>query len=220
MSVQKIIDYEVPSILPEDTGDTAMRIMQEHNLKQIPVVANKQYMALIKEDDMLDWQNPDQAVSSSHYMRYSPAVKADSHAYEALSISYNQNITIVPVVDNDNNYLGAITLETLMNYVAENSSLDSPGGVMVLEVNPLDYSLVEVARIAESEEVSILSTHLSNNRSANKMELTIKTNRRNLEGLAATYERFGYTVKEVYGESSNKDDMMDRYNLLMAYINM
>ena len=220
MSVQKIISYDIPSILPEDTGDTALRIMEENGIKQIPVVANGQYMALIKEDDMLEWATPEQAVSSSHYIRYSPAIKADAHAYEALSISYNQNITVVPIVDNDNNYIGAATLETLMNYVAENSSLDSPGGVLVIEVNPLDYSLVEIARIAESEEVSILSTHLHNNKANNKLELTLKTNRNNLDGLSATYERFGYTVKEVYGEHSNKEDMMDRYNLLMAYINM
>lgn len=220
MSVQKITNYDIPTILPTDTGDTALRLMDEHDIKQIPVVADNQYMALLKEDDMLDWDTPEQPVSASDFLRYSPAVSVNGHAYDAIRIAYNQNITVVPVVDNENNYKGAVTLETMMNYVAENSSLDSPGGVMVIEVNPLDYSLVEIARISESEEVSILATTLHNNKATNKLELTIKTNRNNLDALATTYERFGYTVKEVYGEHSNREDMMDRYNLLMAYINM
>lgn len=220
MSVQKIIRYEIPTITPADTGDTALRLMDESNIEQIPVVAEDQYLALVKEEDMLDWDTPEKAISMSHHLRYSPAVTAQGHAYEALRIAYNQNITIIPIINNDNKYLGSATLESIMNYMAENSSLDSPGGVLVLEVNPLDYSLYEVARIAESEEVSILSTHLFNNRAANKLELTMKTNRANLDALANTYERFGYVVKEVYGEHSNKEDMMDRYNLLMTYINM
>lgn len=220
MSVQKILTYEVPTILPSDTGDTALRLMEENSIKHIPVVADNQYLALIKEEDMLDWETPDQAISASTYLRYSPAVTVEGHAYEALSTAYNQNITVVPIIDKENKYLGAATLESMMNYMAENSSLDSPGGVIVLEVNPLDYSLYEIARIAESEEVSILTTHLHNNRATNKLELTIKTNRSNIESLASTYERYGYVIKELYSERRHKDDMMDRYNLLMAYINM
>lgn len=220
MSVQKIISYEVPTILPGDTGDKALQLMEENNVEQIPVVADDQYLALIKEDDMLDWDTPEKAISASGYLRYSPAIKADSHAYEALRTAYNQNITVIPVIDNNNKYLGAATLESMMNFFAEHSSLDSPGGVIVLEINPLDYSLYEAARIAESEEVSILATNLFNNKATNKLELTIKTNRTNIEALANTYERFGYHVKELYSEHANKDDMMDRYNLLMTYINM
>jgi hypothetical protein len=127
---------------------------------------------------------------------------------------------LLPVTDDQNKYLGCVTLETLTTWLAEHCGVDNPGGVIVLELNPLDYSLVQVARICESEDISILTTALYTNRATNKLELTIKTNRTNLELLAATYERYGYTVKELYGERSNRDDMMDRYNLLMAYLNM
>lgn len=220
MSVQKIISYDVPTILPGDSGDTALRLMEENSLEHIPVVAEQQYLALVKQSDLLDWETPEKAVSESDFLRFSPAVPAEGHAYDALRLAYNQQLSVVPVVDAQNKYIGAATRETMLHYFAENSSVDTPGGVLVLEINPLDYSLYEVARISESEDVSILATQLFTNRATNKLELTIKTNRSNLELLAATYERFGYTVKEMYGERSNKDDMMDRYNLLMAYINM
>lgn len=220
MSVKNVISYDVPTILPTDTGDTALRLMEENNMEQIAVVADNQYLALIKQQELLDWETPEEAISNSDYLRYSPAVFVGGHAFDALRIAYNQRLSIVPVIDEQNKYLGCVTRETLINYLAENSGIDSPGGVLVLEINPLDYSLYEVARICESEDIAILTTHLYTNRATNKLELTIKTNRNNLELLASTYERFGYTVKEMFGERSNKDDMMDRYNLLMAYINM
>ncbi|MCB0697198.1 MAG: CBS domain-containing protein [Chitinophagaceae bacterium] len=219
MSVTKIIAYDVPTILPDDTGDTAMRLMEENGIEHIPVVANQQYLALVKQDDMLEWDTPEQPVSASDFLRYSPAVFTEAHAYDALRLAHSQRLSVIPIVDNDNKYLGSATRETLLNYIAE-GGLDNPGGVIVLEIKPLDYSLYEIVRIAESEEVSIIATQLYTHQATNTLELTIKTNRSNLESLANTYERFGYNVKELYGERSNKEDMMDRYNLLMAYINM
>jgi acetoin utilization protein AcuB len=220
MSVKSIISYEIPTILPTDTGDTALRLMEENNLEEIPVVGDGQYLALIRHSDMLEWDTPEESLTTTDYLRYSPAVFVGGHAYDALRMAYSQHLSVLPVIDEQNKYLGAATHETLINYLAENSGIDTPGGVLILEVNPLDYSLYEIARICESEDVAIITTHLFTNRVSNKLELTIKTNRSNLESLASTYERFGYTVKEMYGERSNKDDMMDRYNLLMAYINM
>lgn len=220
MAVQNIIAYDVPVILPEDTGDTALRLMDEHNLSEVPVVANEQYMALVREDDMLDWDTPDSPVSESHFMRYSPAVKADAHAYDVLRLAHDQKLSVVPIVDKENKYIGSVTRETLLNYLAERSGINNPGGIIVLEIPVNDYSLYEVARIAESEEVIIISAQLYTNQVSGKHELTLKTNRTSLDALAATYERFGYKVLQVFGERSNKEDMMDRYNLLMAYINM
>lgn len=220
MSIQKIIAYDIPTILPTDTGDTALRLMEENGIRQLPVVAEEQYLALVKEEDMLEWDSPEKPLSESDFMRYSPAVFAGGHAYEAMRVLYNQHLGLLPVTDDQNKYLGCVTLETLTTWLAEHCGVDNPGGVIVLELNPLDYSLVQVARICESEDISILTTALYTNRATNKLELTIKTNRTNLELLAATYERYGYTVKELYGERSNRDDMMDRYNLLMAYLNM
>lgn len=220
MSVKKIIDYDVPTVLPTETGDSAIRIMEDHNIGELPVVADDHYMALLKMEELLDWDTPEKPVAEADFLKYSPAVQTESHAFEALRLAYNQKIGVIPVVDSDNKYYGSGTSATLLNYLAEYSGIDSPGSVLVLEVNPLDYSLYNIARIAESEEVSIITTQLYTNRATNKLELTMKTNRNNLESLAATYERFGYTVKELYGERSNKDDMMDRYNLLMTWLNI
>lgn len=220
MSLKKIIAYEVPTLEPTYTAEKILQVMEENNLQQLPVVANEQYIALLREDDLLDWETPEKPISSSDFMRFSPAVFSENHPYDALKLAYNQNLSVVPVIDQQNNYVGAATRETILNFMAENSGLENPGGIIVLEMKPLDYSLYEIARICESEDVTIISTQLYTNKATGNLELTIKTNRASLDGVAGTYERFGYTVKELYGEHTHKDDLIDRYNLLMAYINM
>lgn len=220
MASQKLISPNVPTLLPTDSGNRALDLMEENNLEHIPVVADDMYLALVQEEDILNWDRPDEELIKSDLLRYSPAVNATRHPYEAIKIANEQNLSVVPVVDNENHYLGSITREAIIRYLAENTGLDTPGGIVVLEINPRDYSLYEIARICESEEAIIISTQLFTNKATGKMELTIKTNRTNVDNLASTLERFGYVVKESYGEHADKDDMMDRYNLLMAYINM
>ncbi len=220
MASQNLISPAVPTLLPEDTGNRALALMEENNLEHIPVVADDKYMALVQEGEVLDWDTPDEPLAKSDFLRYSPAVRAALHPYEAIKVANDQNLSIVPVVDNENNYLGSITRETIIKYIAEHTGLEGPGGIVVLEIAPKDYSLYEVARICESEEVVILSSQIHANNATGKMELTIKTNRNNISTLVSAFERYGYAVKEFYGDRSNKDDMMERYNLLMTYINM
>ena len=220
MVIEELISPIVPTLLPSDTGNRALFLMEESNLNQIPLVAEEQYISLVQENDVLDWDNPETQLGKADFLNYRPAVFASGHPYEALRLAHQQNLSVVPVVDNENKYLGAITRDDLLKYITENAGLDNPGGIIVLEITPQNYSLHEIARICENEDVLIISTQLHNNRANNKLEITIKTNRTNLEGVAASFERHKYKVKEVYGEKAHQEDLLDRYKLLMNYINM
>lgn len=219
--IEQLISPIVPTLMPTDTGNRALHLMEENNLTQLPLVAEEQYMGLVQENDVLDLDEPDAQLNKADFLlNYRPAVLASGHPYEALRIAHQQNLAVVPVVDNDNKYLGAITRDDLLKFITENSGLDNPGGIIVLEMDPRNYSLTDIARICESEEVIVISSQIFSNRATGKLEVTLKTNRTNLGALAASFERHEYKVKEVYGEQAGQEDMIDRLKLLMNYINM
>ncbi|HXS38368.1 MAG TPA: CBS domain-containing protein [Flavipsychrobacter sp.] len=221
MLIQQLISPIVPTLMLTDTGSRALYLMEENNLSQLPLVVEEQYMALIQENDVLDWNTPESQLSLADFLNYKPAVFATGHPYDALRIAHQQNLSIVPVVDNDNKYLGAITRDELLKYITENSGLNNPGGIIVLEMEPKNYTLFEIARICENEDVIIISTQLNTNNQSGTVEVTLKTNRTDLRAVVASFERHNYKVKEVYGEKNqDHDDVLDRYNLLMNYINM
>ena len=220
MIIEQLISPVVPTLLPTDTGTKALVLMEENNLTQLPLVLEDKYMALIQENDVLDLDNTDAQLNAADLLNYKPAVFANGHPFEALRVAHQQNLSIVPVINNENTYLGSITRNDLIKYIAENSGLDSPGGILVLEIEPRNYSLNEIARICESEDVTIISTQLFTNRVSGKIEVTIKTNRSDLSAVVQSFERHEYVVKEVFGEQGAHEDMLDRYKLLMNYINM
>lgn len=218
--IEQLISPEVPTLMPSDTGNKALLLMEENNLTQLPLVKEEQYMGLVQENDLLDWERPETQFDKADQLSYRPAVLASGHPYDALRIAHQQNLAIVPVIDNENKYLGAITRDDLLKYITENSGWDNPGGIIVLEMDPRNYSLTEIARICENEEAIVLSSQIFSNRATGKLEITLKTNRTNLGALVGAFERHEYKVKEVYGEQANQEDMIDRLKSLMNYINM
>lgn len=220
MIIQQLISPIVPTLLPSDTGNKALNIMEESHMTQLPLVQEDKYLALIHENDVLDWDMPEYALDKASFLNYRPAVFANGHPFDALRIAHQQNLSIVPVIGNDNKYIGAITRDALLKYVTENSGVDNPGGILVLEMEPRNYSLTEIARICENEDVLVISSQITNNATTGLLEVTLKTNRTNLEPVISSFERHDYQIKEVFGAQVGQEDLMSRYNLLMNFINM
>ena len=219
MNIERLISPLVPTLTPSDSGNRALELMEENNLTQLPLVEDDYYLALVQESEIMDWDNQATKLSDSGRLSYKPAIPISAHPFDALRITNQMNLSVLPVVDFENKYLGAITRETLLKYITETSGLDNPGGIIVLEMLPRNYSLYQIARICENEDVSILFSQVYTTPDG-MLEVTLKTNRTSLEAVASSFERHEYRVKEVYGDQKNIEDVMGKYNLLMNYLNM
>lgn len=220
MLITEFISSEVPLAEPSDTGDKVLGIMADERYDNIPVVENGKYIGLLQENELLEWDHPNQPVSSGFFTNFKPAVMANAHPYDALKIIHLHNLSVVPVINNDYDYLGSLTKDSLLKYIIENTSLDIPGGILVLEVGAHNYSLSEIARICEHEQVLIISSQIKTNTETNRLEITLKTNRSDLSALVQSFERHEYTILATYGDKTLENDILDRYKLLMNYINM
>ncbi len=219
MSLNQLISSDITVLTPEDTGDKALDIMDEQNGTQLPVVADDAYVGLVQENELLEWAKPGDALSTSGLLGFKPAIISSAHPFEALKLMSQMHLHILPVVDGDAKYLGVITQESLLRYVTETSGIDTPGGIIVLEVPPRNYTLYEIARICENEDVVIMNTQVHANEQGN-LEVTLKLNRTALDAVVSSLERHKYQVKEVYGEDHYDEDIESKYHLLMNYINM
>jgi CBS domain-containing protein len=220
MLIEQLISPIVPTLILTDTGNKALSLMDENNLEQLPLIAEDKYIALVRENDLMDWDKQESALQGADFLSYRPAVLGTGHPYEAIRLAHQHNLSIVPVIDTENTYIGAVTRSDLLRYITEKSGLDNPGGIIVLEVEPRNYSLYDIARICESEEVLLISTQIFSNKITSKLEVTLKTNRTSLSAVVSALERRNYKVLEVFGDNTDNASMTDRYNLLMNYINM
>jgi acetoin utilization protein AcuB len=220
MMNEQLISPLVPVLMPTDTGDKAIQLMMDNNLAELPLVNDDKYLAIVREDDILEWDEQDAPLSKADFLDYKPMVTANSHPYDAIKLAHHQNLSVIPVVNEDEKYLGCITSDSLLNYIAETSGIEIPGAILVLEMESRQYSLYDIARIFENEDVIIISSHLRSNKQTNKLEVTIKTNRTDVSAVVAALEHNKYKILESYGQQNNTEDIIDRYKLLMNYLNM
>ena len=118
------------------------------------------------------------------------------------------------------NYKGIITLQALLQEIAQLSAITEPGGILELEVNIRDYSLTEISRIVESNDATILSLYTSTHNDSTKREVILKLNKEDLRAIIAAFDRFGYTILHYYQKSDFEEDLKDRYDSLIHYLNI
>jgi len=220
MFIYQLISNDIPTLVPSDSGDKALQLMQDHQVTNLSVVEGTEYKALLKEEDLLNWETPEMPLSSGDFMNFKPVVYGNQHPYEAVRRAVQQNVTVVPVINEENKYLGSVSRNDLFEYLTNNSGLDKSGGIITLEIKPVNFSLSEIARICESNDVIITNLQVFTYPNEEMMDVVIKTNTKELQSLVASFERYEYQIKEVFGEMPAMDSMIDRYQSLMHYINM
>src|SRR5690606_3703384 len=191
-----------------------------HKVSHLSLVDEGEYKALISEADLFQLEEPEQVLSTFEFGHFRPVVYAYLHPYEAMSRAIQQDISIVPVIDAEHKYLGAIDRSDLLEYIVRHSGIEQAGGILSLSVKRSDYSLSEIARICENNDITIINVQLHAQTDSDLITVTLKTNSKELQALVASFERYEYTVSEVFGDLLNTEGIANRYHLLMNYINM
>ncbi|MFK7931956.1 MAG: CBS domain-containing protein [Saprospiraceae bacterium] len=219
MIAGNLISNIIIPLRTSDTGDDALGVMSDFYVKHLPIVNNEQLLGTISEDDILE-NDVEEAVGSYSLSMHRPYVKENDHIYEVMRIMAEYNLTVIPVVDFDDNYKGLIAQDDLLRYFANTGSFKEPGSIIVLEMGKRDYSLSEISRIVESEGAAILSSFITTSLDSTQVDVTVKVNRQNIQSIIATLQRFEYDIKASFNEVEYLESLQERYDALMSYLNV
>lgn len=220
MIARELIKIELPSLTMDDSSVNALNLMDEYRVAHLPVLEGRRFIGLVSEEELLTIEHPAKRLLHGNHELMDIKVHAGQHIYDVIDLVYEHHLTIVPIVDDDGKYLGSVTLTCLIEGLAKTQAVSDPGGIIVLSMNAHDYSLQQIAGIVESNDAKILSSALTTSNASSQIEVTLKINREDLNPILQTFNRYDYTVKSIYQESELSDDVKDRYEELMKYLNM
>jgi CBS domain-containing protein len=216
----ELIANMIPPVNTSDTIQKAVDRMIEFRIRHLPIVNEEQFLGLLAEDDLVgesDFQTPIGALALS---LVNPYVLEDQHIYDVIRMFYERQLTVVPVLDVKKNYLGLITINALAEYFALLTSVEQPGGIIVLEISNKNNSLAHMAQIVESDNAQILSSYVRTFPDSTRMEVTLKVNKQDISAIIATFLRYEYSIKATFNHSGDNDNSRDRYDSLMNYLNL
>ena len=220
MIARLLITDEVLPLKTSDTGKTALGWMDEHKVSHLPIVNDEVFLGLISEQDIYNLNTVDEPLGNHSLSLEHPFVNEHQNIYDVLKLIDGQKLTLIPVLDDQQKYLGAITMRNLVSFLAGTFSVDNPGGVIVLELSAQDYSLTEISKIVESNNAKILSTFITSHKDSTRFEVVVKVNKVELGAILQTFDRYGYFVKATFGEDEDQEDMKERFDSLMNYLNI
>ena len=160
MHASSCINPEIPFLQPEDKGLTALGLMEELKLSQIPLVQNDVYLGLLDEMDLLDYECIEGHLSDIQSEIKKPFVIEEDHLFEVVGKMVSESLSILPVISIDEKYIGAIDHSAVLSALGKAEAYHSPGGVLELELSKHDYSLAEIGRLVESNDAKILLSYI------------------------------------------------------------
>lgn len=220
MHIESFINSDISGIGKDCLIAEALDLMNDYRVSELPVIAENRLLNLVKEDSLLNIEDRQGTLAPVLKNVLPPVILSQAHPYEAAVRMSDYKLSLLPVIDDQDNYLGVVTRSDLFSWFFERTGLTNPGGIIVLEMKPTDYSLSEISRICESADATVLNVQLFFEPESEWMNVVIKTNKKDLQVLKASFERFEYQIKEIFGMLPAQDDLIDRYRLLMNYINM
>ena len=220
MIAKDLISTAVLPLKTSDTGLTAMHWFDEFKVSHLPVVGDSQLLGLISEDDIFAAASFEEPIWNYQLHLQNVSILHTRHFYEALKLFADYKLTTLPVVDEKGLYLGLITLADMVEKMAATAAVNNPGGIVVLELNVNDFSMVEISKIVEDNDAKILSFYITSPADSTRLELTMKLNRIDIQPVIQSFLRYDYTIKASFFESDYFDNLRERYDQLMTYLNV
>jgi predicted transcriptional regulator len=215
-----LITDEIPPLTHSDTGETALNWMEEFKVSHLPVLKLGNFVGVISESDILDKMDLEKSLDELFQHLPRPYVISTDHIYQILSRISELKLSVIPILDDKENYIGCTTVQHLMSRIANTGSIKENGGILVLEMAHCDYSMAQIGQIVESNDAKILSSYIMSSPDSTSIEVTLKINKIELDRIIRTFERYDYIIKASFQKSVYQEDLIYRYDALMNYLNL
>ena len=214
---QQLISAHITPLKEDQTVEEALALMEELEVKQLPVVKDAHFEGIINEDALLEADQND-PISSLRYDVQGLSVKAEEHLFNAASLAASRGLSVIPVVGADDEYVGAIAGEDLLRNMARVTGAGDGGALIVLEIDNASYSFGEISRLVETNDAFITQLNTFLDPSTGKLTVTLRINKTEVSDIVATFQRYDYSVVYFFGEEQYQNELQHNYKNLLNYL--
>jgi len=218
MLTRELLSQTLPFLHLQDKVYQALQMMNENNVTHLPIVDGDKYVGIISEEELLQAENDNSVLAELQQSFSDASVKEDEHFLKAVQLAADSGLSVVPVVNEENELIGTVAYNELLKFSSEFMSLSEPGGLVVLEMESNQYSFGEISKIVETNDAQITQLNTSNDAETGLMQVTIRINKPEVSDIVATFQRYEYNVKYFFGEELYSNDLRSNYENLMNYL--
>ena len=220
MIAKEIATFDIIPLNVNDTCNFALNAMDENRVSHLPLVNDREVLGLVSEFDIINHPDLNDLLGNVKLSLPNAFISSYQHVFDVMKMMTEMKLSLLPVVEQKNSYHGVITLPNLLRYLTLNISVLNPGGIIVLEVAENDYSMAEISRIIESNDARILGAFFTSRPDSTVIDIMLKINQVDLNPVIQSFERYQYTIKAIFAEKDDMEDLKERYDSLMNYLSI
>ena len=215
-----VISSTIPTLNLNDTVAQALQLMSEFHVEHLAVVADDKLAGLIYEADLLNAPDETITIGKLQPVFSKLAVHAEKHFIEAVQLVNEYGLTVIPVIEGEQDFIGVILQADLFKQLAKQIGANEPGAIIVLELEKRGYSFSEISKLVETNDAHITQLNSYYDNTSETFFVTLKINKFEISDIVATFQRYDYTVKYYFGEELYENELRTNYDHLMNYLNM
>ena len=218
MSLQEHILNDVEILSLSEKIRDIQKLFNQLTYTHLPVGENGVYMGCISENDVRCFES-DKTLEDYRYALEGFYARESNYWLDSLEAFAQNNCNILPVLDDENQYLGYLELNEMISLFKETPFLHEPGNILVIEKAFKDYTLGEVSQIVESNNAHLLGVFVS--KIENDMaEITLKISPAGMTQIIQSFRRYGYIIVSEHQEDTFSKNLEDRSKYLDKYLNI
>lgn len=219
MFAGQLISNNIPFLLPGDTVGTALREMNDFHVSHLPVADDNKYLGLTSEEMLLD-TDESTLLEELKVDLPRPFVRQNDSFLLAIRVAKNMHLSVVPVVSEQYELLGAISEDELFTQLATFCGIDENGGIIILEMEKSDFSAGELNRLVESNDAYITQLNTQPDPVNQLLIVSLRINKAEISDIVSTLQRHEYTIRYYFGEELYQNELQNNLNHLMNYLNI
>ncbi|WP_396211031.1 CBS domain-containing protein [Flavobacterium sp.] len=176
------------------------------------------YIGSIAADDV-DTFDSDKNISDYKYALEGFFARNSMIWLDVLEVFAKNHSNVVPVLNEENAYLGYYELEDIVKFFHETPFLREQGGIIVIKKSIQEYSMSQITQIVESNNGKLLGLFVSE-ADVENVQITIKIAIGAMNDIIQTFRRYNYEIVSEHQEDNYLNSLKERSEYLDKYLSM
>ncbi len=216
-----ITDYINNDLRAMDSQETILAAQDffiDVSYSHFPVLENGIYIGSIVAED-LETFDTDKKISDYKYTLEQFFVRSAMNWLDVLEVFGKNHTDVVPVLDENNYYLGYYELADGMRFFNETPFIKEAGDIIIVKKAFLDYSMSQISQIIESNNGKLLGLFVSDSNNET-IEITIKVSQGSMNDIIQTFRRYNYEIISDHNDDNYMNNLKERSDYLDKYLNI
>jgi len=216
--ITNYITNDFKAIDSQESIAVVQDFFDELTFSHFPIVEEEIYIGSIASDDIETFVSNKKVVDYSYTFEKFFA-RTNMIWLDVLEIFAKNQTNLVPVLDENNKYVGYYEIEDIIKFFHETPFLQETGRIIIVKKRILDYSMSQIIQIVESNNGKLLGLFVSATDVEN-IEVTIKLSLGAINEIIQSFRRYNYEIVSEHQEDNYINTLKERSDYLDKYLNI